>query len=277
MVVRLALSPMTSAFVTYEKSNRVVTITFDRPETRNAISTLQDCRDLSDAVQRAQDDASVSCIVLTGGGTAFSAGGNLKAMKERTGLGPLKTPDETRANYRRGVQAISRALWDCEVPMIAAINGHAIGLGLDLACLCDIRLCSETALFAASFIKVGIVPGDGGAWILPRAIGLSRAAELIFTGDTIDAASALSMGLVSEVVPLPLLMPRVNELAARITSNPAKALRLAKRLLREGQQQRLSDVLELSAAFQALAHETEDHHEALDALLEKRPPQFTGR
>jgi enoyl-CoA hydratase/carnithine racemase len=198
-------------------------------------------------------------------------------MKERTGVGPLNTPDETRANYRRGVQAISRALWDCEVPMIAAVNGHAVGLGLDLACLCDIRLCSEDALFAASFIKVGIVPGDGGAWILPRAIGLSRAAELIFTGDTIDAAAALSMGLVSGVVPLPMLMPRAQELAARIASNPAKALRLAKRLLREGQQQRLSDVLELSAAFQALAHETEDHHEALDALLQKRPPQFTGR
>jgi 2-(1,2-epoxy-1,2-dihydrophenyl)acetyl-CoA isomerase len=161
--------------------------------------------------------------------------------------------------------------------MIAAINGHAVGLGLDLACFCDIRLCSGNALFAASFIKVGIVPGDGGAWILPRAIGLSKAAELLFTGDTIDAAAALSMGLVSSVVPLSLLMSRANELAARITSNPAKALRLAKRLLREGQQQRLSDVLELSAAFQALAHETQDHHEALDALLEKRPPQFTGR
>jgi 2-(1,2-epoxy-1,2-dihydrophenyl)acetyl-CoA isomerase len=268
---------MTDAFVQYEKSNRTATITLNRPEARNAVSTHRDCSDLVDALQLAQDDASVSCIILTGTGSAFSAGGNLKAMKERTGLGPVGAPDETRTNYRRGVQRISRALWECEVPMIAAINGHAVGLGLDLACFCDIRLCSENAHFAASFIRVGIVPGDGGAWILPRAIGLSKAAELLFTGDTIDAAAALSMGLVSSVVPLSLLMHRANELAARITSNPAKALRLAKRLLREGQQQRLSDVLELSAAFQALAHETQDHHEALDALLGKRPPQFTGR
>lgn len=268
---------MSGVFTKYEKSERVATITLNRPEARNAIGTHQDCRDFVDALQRAQDDATVSCIVLTGAGTAFSAGGNLKAMKDRLGLGPLSTPDETCANYRRGVQAISRALWDCEVPMIAAINGPAVGLGLDLACFCDIRLCSDNALFAASFIKVGLVPGDGGAWILPRAIGSSRAAELIFTGDTIDAAAALLMGLVGAVVPPSLLMPRVHDLAARIASNPPKALRLAKRLLREGQQQRLSDVLELSAAFQALAHETEDHHEALDALLEKRSPQFTGR
>jgi len=163
------------------------------------------------------------------------------------------------------------------VPLIAAINGHAIGLGLDLACVCDIRICADSAKFASSFIKLGIVPGDGGAWILPRAIGLSKASELILTGDTYDAAAALAMGLVSRVVPLDRLMPEIHALAARIVANPAKTLRLAKRLLREGQQQRLSDVLELSAAFQALAHETRDHSEAVAAFFDKREPRFTGR
>lgn len=267
---------MTDAFVRYEKNARVVTLTLDRPESRNAIGTHQDCQDLVDAVHRAQDDGAVSCIVLTGAGTAFSAGGNLKAMKERTGVGPLDSPDATRGNYRRGVQKISEALWNCEIPMIAAINGHAIGLGLDLACFCDIRIGAESAKFAASFIKVGIVPGDGGAWILPRTVGLSKASELLFTGDTIDAAAALSMGLISSVVPLAILMTRAHELAMRIVVNPARALRLTKRLLREGQQQGLSGVLELSAAFQGLAHETRDHQEALDALLAKRPPQYSG-
>ena len=228
-------------------------------------------------MQRAQDDPSVSCIILTGVGTAFSAGGNLKAMKERTGIGPLSAPDETRANYKRGVQRIIEALWSCEVPMIAAVNGHAVGLGLDLACLCDIRISADGAKFASSFIKIGLVPGDGGAWILPRTVGLSRASELILTGDTVDAATALQMGLVSRVVPAERLLAEARALAARIVANPAKVLRLSKRLLREGQQQRLSDVLELSAAFQALAHETDDHAEALDAFMQKREPRFTGR
>jgi 2-(1,2-epoxy-1,2-dihydrophenyl)acetyl-CoA isomerase len=153
--------------------------------------------------------------------------------------------------------------------MVAAVNGHAIGLGLDLACLCDIRLAADSAKFASSFIKVSIVPGDGGAWILARIIGLSRASEMILTGDTIDTRTAESIGLVSRVVPGEQLLNEAHAVARRIAVNPAKALRLAKRLLREGQQQRLSDVLELSAAFQALAHETKDHEEAVAAFLEK--------
>ncbi len=267
---------MPDSFVSYSTDGPVATLTLDRPEVRNAIGTHQDCRDIVEAVARANDDASVSCIILTGRGTAFSAGGNLKAMQERNGIGPLDSPDATRSNYRRGVQSVIEALWNCEVPMIAAINGHAIGLGLDLACVCDIRIAADSAKFASSFIKIGIVPGDGGAWILPRAIGLSRASELILTGDTYDAAAAVAMGLVSKLVPLDQLLSEAQALAARIVANPAKALRLAKRLLREGQQQRLTDVLELSAAFQALAHETQDHAEALDAFFDKREPHFSG-
>jgi 2-(1,2-epoxy-1,2-dihydrophenyl)acetyl-CoA isomerase len=264
-------------FVRYAQEGRIVTLTLDRPDSRNAIGTHQDCNDLAAAFERANDDPSVSCIILTGAGASFSAGGNIKAMKERNGIGPLDAPDATRANYKRGVQRIARAMWECEVPAIAAINGHAIGLGLDLACLCDIRIAVDGAKFASSFIKLGIVPGDGGAWILPRAVGLSRAAEMIFTGDTLDAQAALHMGLVSRLVAAEQLLAVAGALAQRIVANPAKSLRLAKRLLREGQQQRLADVLELSAAFQAMAHETADHREAVDAFIEKRSPEFKGK
>jgi len=268
---------VTDSFVQYAAADRIVTLTLNRPDSRNAIGAQQDCQDVIDAVRRAEDDPGVSCIVLTGAGASFCAGGNLKGMQARSGIGRLGSPESTRANYRRGVQRMIRALWDCEVPMVAAVNGHAIGLGLDVACVCDVRLAADTAKFASSFIKIGIVPGDGGAWILARAIGLARASEMILTGDTIDARTAESFGLVSRVVPGDQLLNEAHSVARRIVTNPAKALRLAKRLLREGQQQRLSDVLELSAAFQALAHETKDHEEAVAAFLEKREPRFTGQ
>ncbi len=156
------------------------------------------------------------------------------------------------------------------------MNGHAIGLGLDLACLCDVRVCAENAKLASSFVKMGIVPGDGGAWILPRVVGYARAAEMILTGDTITAQDGLAMGLVNKVVPADQVMEQARALAERIAVNPPRSVRLAKRLLREGQHARLPDMLELSAAFQALAHETADHQEAVDAFLEKRTPVFTG-
>lgn len=268
---------MTDSFVHYAAADRIVTLTMNRPDSRNAIGGHQDCQDVIDALRRAEDDPGVSCIILTGAGASFCAGGDLKGMQKRSGIGRLATPEATRSNYRRGVQRMIRALWDCEVPMIAAVNGHAIGLGLDMACVCDVRIAADTAKFASSFIKVGIVPGDGGAWILARAIGLSRASEMILTGDTIDARTAESIGLVSRAVPGDKLLSEARAVAQRIVVNPAKALRLAKRLVREGQQQRLSDVLELSAAFQALAHETKDHDEAVEAFLEKREPRFTGQ
>jgi enoyl-CoA hydratase/carnithine racemase len=267
---------MSEEFVLYDKAGAVVTLTFNRPGRRNALATLADCEALAGAVARAAADSTVSCVILTGAGSAFCAGGDLRAL-QGDGLARMAQPVDTRANYRRGVHRAVRALWECELPLIAAVNGPAMGLGLDLACLCDIRLAAESARFASSFIKLGLVPGDGGAWILSRAVGASRAAELILTGDPIGAEEALAAGLVSRVVSDAALPEAARELAQRISANPGKTLRLSKRLLREGQQQRLDDVLELSAAFQALAHETADHAEALAAFLEKRPPRFTGR
>jgi enoyl-CoA hydratase/carnithine racemase len=268
---------MSEPFVLYEKRDRIAVLTLNRPDTRNAIGEHSDCAELVEAVERADADREISALVLTGSGKSFSAGGNLKGMRDRNGIGPLATPADTRDNYRRGVQRISLAFSKLEVTTIAAVNGHAIGLGCDIACLCDMRVASDQAKFAASFVKMGIVPGDGGAWILPRAIGYARAAEMILTGDTYSAAEAREMGLVNRVVPTEQVMQEAMALAERVAANPPRATRLAKRLLREGQHSRLPDVLELSAAFQALAHETDDHKEAVNAFLDKRTPQFTGK
>lgn len=264
------------AFATYEKSGRVATVTMNRPESRNAIATVEDCDDLAGVLRKANDDPEINAVILTGAGKSFCAGGDLKAIRERSGIGPRATPDATRANYRRGVHTIIKALAEVEVATIAAINGHAIGLGLDIGILCDMRIASASAKMASSFVKVGIIPGDGGAWILTNAIGATRAAELVLTGDTIDAEEAMRIGLVSRIAPDETLMDEARTLAARVAVNPPRTVRLAKRLLREAQHGRLSDVLELSAAFQALAHETADHKEAVDAFTEKRPPKFTG-
>lgn len=267
---------MSEPFVLTEKQGRIAIVTFNRASTRNAIGEHSDCEELISALRDADADPSISVLILTGSGSAFSAGGNIQGMRDRNGIGPLATPADTRANYRRGVQLIPRVLAELEIATIAAINGHAIGLGLDLAALCDLRVASESAKFAASFIKMGITPGDGGAWVLQRVLGYSRAAELILTGDTITAAEAAAIGLVNKIVPAEDVMREARALADRIAVNPPRSVRLSKRLLREAQHARLSDILELSAAFQALAHETADHKEAVNAFVEKRSPVFTG-
>jgi 2-(1,2-epoxy-1,2-dihydrophenyl)acetyl-CoA isomerase len=264
-------------FLRYEQSGRIVSITLDRPEERNAISSHAACDELVAAVARASADPGVSCLILTGAGSAFCSGANLKKMLDRDGITRADTPAATRANYKRGIQRIPLALWDCEVPTIAAVNGPAMGAGCDLACMCDIRIASEQAQFAESFLRLGLVPGDGGAWYLPRIVGLSKAAELTYTAATIDAHEALAIGLVSRVVPHAELMPAALALATRIAAQPPQALRLSKRLLRESQHARLPELLELSAALQALVHESADHTEAVQAVREKRSPIFTGK
>ena len=255
-------------FLKYEQRGAVVTLTMDNPDKRNALSGQYQAPDFEDACARINADMEVRCVILTGAGRAFSAGGDIFAMRDRTGLS-AGTPAEIRRNYRNGIQRIPRAFYYLEVPTIAAVNGPAIGAGCDLATMCDIRIASEHAKFAESFVKLGIIPGDGGAWFLPRAVGMSKALEMAFTGDTIDAQEALSCGLVSKVVPADDLMTAANELADRIAVNPGHALRMTKRLMRESAGASLDTVLEMSAAFQALAHNTEEHMAAVTAAAAK--------
>jgi len=214
-------------------------------------------------------------VVLTGAGRAFSAGGDVKAMKAREGaFGGSGV--QIRDGYRRNIHRVVRSIYGLEVPSIAAINGAAIGLGMDVACMADIRIAADTAKMGVTFLKLGLIPGDGGAWLLPRTIGMSRAAEMLFTGDVIDAKTAAEWGLVSRVVPAADLMVEAVALAERIAQQPPHALRLAKTLLKQGQNASYDTLMEMSAAAQAISHLTEDHMEGVDAILEKRAPVFKG-
>ena len=268
---------MSTPFTTYATDGRVATVTLNRPDTRNAIADRADCEDLVAALRRADADPAISVLILAAEGEGFCSGGDLRGIRERNGIGPLATPADTRDNYKRGVAQIALAFAEIEVATIAAVQGHAVGLGCDLAAFCDLRIAADDAQFASSFVKVGITPGDGGAWILQRVVGYPRAAEMILTGERVGAAEAFAMGLVNAVVSRAALMDEARKLAARIAANPPRAVRLSKRLLREAQTATLAQTLELSAAFQALAHETADHKEAVDAFVEKRRPSFTGR
>jgi enoyl-CoA hydratase/carnithine racemase len=264
-----------SSLVIFENENGIVTLTLNNPALRNPISDSDMVDALVEAVTRADADPAVRVLILTGAGSAFSSGGNLKTMRPGHGLID-EQPVRTRANYKRGIQRIPLTFDSIEVPVIAAVNGPAIGAGCDLACMCDIRIAAESATFAESFVKIGIIPGDGGAWLLPRTVGFSKACEMAFTGDAITAAEALACGLVSRVVPDAELLGAAKMLAKRIAVNPPHAVRMTKRLLREGRHVRLGTLLEMSAAMQSLAHTTADHREAVSAMIEKRPPVFTG-
>jgi len=253
----------------------VETWTINLPEIRNPISGTDMIDALVAAADAANRDDGLRAVILTGAGKAFSSGGNVKDMAEGTGLFG-HAPHRQRTAYRDGIQRIPRALHQCEVPLIAAVNGPAVGAGCDLALMCDLRIASTEAFFAESFVKLGIVPGDGGAYFLPRAVGYARAAEMALTGDRVDAATALEWGLVSRVVAPDRLLAEAASLARRVAANPSHSVRMAKKLLRESEGRNLDSVLELSAAMQAIAHQTNDHHEAVAAMLERRDPEFTG-
>ena len=254
----------------------IATLTLDRPDSMNPIGHDGDGAEVEAVCNAINADMAIRAAILTGAGKAFSAGGDIKAMRDRTGNfggNPVAVADGYRDNIHRAL----RALHGLRVPLIAAVNGPAIGLGCDIACLADIRIASDRAKFGVTFLKLGIIPGDGGAWILPRVIGESRAAELFYTGDVIGAEQACEWGLVGRVVPHETLMEEARALAARIAAMPPLALRQAKNLLRQGRSVTYDTALELAANTQALMHHTEDHAEGVAALLEKRAPEFKGR
>jgi 2-(1,2-epoxy-1,2-dihydrophenyl)acetyl-CoA isomerase len=259
-----------------ERQDGVLIWTLDREARLNALPDLTDGEEFAAACAGADADPSVRCVVLTGAGRAFSAGGDLTAMRDRRDLFE-GSPAEIRERYRRVVHRIVRSLYDLAVPLVSAVNGPAMGLGCGIAATADIRIASERASFGVPFLKLGIIPGDGGAWRLPRDVGYARAAEMLFTGRSIDAETAERWGLVNRVVPHDRLMDETLAVASQIAAQPPQALRMAKALMRQGRDQTFEQILELSAAMQALAHHTDDHREGVAAVLEKRPADFTGR
>ncbi|WP_292080427.1 MULTISPECIES: crotonase/enoyl-CoA hydratase family protein [Brevundimonas] len=262
--------------ITEEKRGAILIWTLDREARLNALPDLGDGDEVAAACERVNADPSIRCVVLTGAGRAFSAGGDLTAMRDRRDLFE-GSGAAIRERYRRVVHRIVRSLYGLEVPLIAAVNGPAMGLGCDIAGLGDIRIASERASFGVPFLKLGIIPGDGGSWLLPRNIGYARAAELLFTARSIEAATAAEWGLVNRVVAHDDLVTEALAVAAQVAAQPPQALRMAKTLLRQGRDTTFDQMLEMSAAMQALAHLTEDHQEGVAAVLEKRPGDFTGR
>ena len=260
-------------FLKIQRDGAIQILTMSQPETRNALTGNTAVDELVEACSAIRLDTSIRVVVLTAEGPVFSSGGNVKDMLRFQNQKLL--PETIREEYRNGIQRLPRALYNLDVPVICAINGPAIVAGLDLTCMCDIRIASEKATFAESFVKVGIVPGDGGAWLLPRAVGMSKAAEMAFTGDSLSAQEALACGLVSRVVAPEKLMEEALNLANKIAANPGGVLRMTKRLLREGERSTLDSLLEISAGYQAIAHMTTDHHEAVNAFIDKRPPKFS--
>jgi len=263
------------SLLTLEKRGHVAILTLNRPDSMNALGAPGDGDQVQAVCEQVNADREIRCVVLTGAGRAFSAGGDVKAMKAREGAfgGSGVT---IRDGYRGNIHKIVRSIYGLEVPSIAAVNGAAIGLGCDVACMTDIRIAADTARFGVTFLKLGLIPGDGGAWLLPRTIGMSRAAEMLFTGDVIDAQTAVAWGLVSRAVPAETLLDEALALAGRIAAQPPHALRLAKSLLRQGQSASYDTIMEMSAAAQAISHLTEDHMEGVDAILEKREAVFKG-
>jgi len=271
--INVALPKLKDAAISLE--NRVATLILQRDDVRNALTGTSLVDDIVNTVNWVNCEPDVSVLIITGDGTAFSSGGNVKAMRDQSDMfngAPIKIQEQ----YRHGIQQMPLALHTAEIPVIAAVNGAAIGAGFDLACMCDIRIASTRAQVSEAFINLGITPGDGGAWFMQRLIGYQKAAELTFTGRLITAEEGLRLGLFLEVVEPDALMPRVRELALHIAAKPPLTLRLTKRLMKLAQRSDLADFLDLCACFQSLSHHTSDHLEAVSAFLEKRQAHFTG-
>lgn len=251
----------TPTHVRYAATGPVATITLDRSEARNAYSDAM-CEQLVAALDAADRDPAIRCAILTGAGKAFHAGGDVKAMKERSGMF-AGDPAELRMRYLQGIQAVPRRIAEFAKPLLAAINGPAIGAGLDLACMCDLRLAAQGAQLGSTFVKVGLVPGDGGAFFLARTVGFPRALEMMLTGRVLDADEALRIGLVHEVVPADRLLAVAGERAQALAALPPAAVQLTKRAAYRSWQCDQATALELAATYQGIAQNQPDHLRAL--------------
>ena len=257
----------------YDVKDGIATLTLNRPERLNALGdTLRE--DLHDAVMRASEDDQVRVMIVTGAGKGFCSGGDVKAMNERKTQGGERPLAEKVAPGR---DRTVLALRDTPKPVIAAVNGAAAGAGMNLALACDIRLASTAAKFAQAFVRRGLHPDWGGTYFLPRVVGVAKAAELIWTGEIIEATEALRLGIVSAVHAPEDLMPAAHALAAKIAAGPPVAIRLAKRAIYHNLECDLRQALEFETFAQNICFETEDAREGIRAFVDKRAPSFQGR
>ena len=265
--------------ILYDKTDGVATITLNRPERMNAFTDVM-IREWAAALEDARIDRGVRAVIVTGAGRGFCAGADLRGgsgVAENAQAAAPATAAARRNWLRDGVHAVPRAVQLLDKPYIAAVNGAAVGAGMDMASMADIRIASEQAKFAMSYAKIGLVPGDGGCYFLPRIVGLARALDLIWTGRLFDAQEALAMGYVSAVVPGVQLMDHTREYALKLARGPAVAIQQSKRLVYRSLDLDADAALDLAQQAMFICQNTEDARECPRAFIEKREPEFKGR
>lgn len=260
------------AFLQTSRDGAVLTVTMSQPETRNALTGNTAIEEIVQACADIAADRSVRAVILTGEGPVFSSGGNVKSMQRY--FQEQLTPEAIREEYRNGIQRVPKALYHLDVPVIAAVNGPAIGAGMDLTCMCDIRIASDRASFAESFVKVGIVPGDGGAWLLTRLVGPARALELLLTGRVLSGAEAAEWGLVNRAIDGDDLEAETYDLAERLATGPQLAQRLIKQAVYAAERTTFEAHCDMISSYMAIAQAHGDFAGAVDSLIDKRQPTF---
>ncbi len=259
--------------IIYTKEEGIATITFDRDNRMNSFSP-----EMTDSIVRAVEDTAkddnVRVLIITGKGRAFCTGADVKAMAQRF---DQQDEDKKDMDFRSGNIRFPLLFRRLEKPIIASINGVAVGGGLDFACCCDIRIASDRARFAEVFIRRGLIPALGGIFFLPRLVGIDKACELIWTGDMIDAKEAERIGLVTKVVPHDELEIATLELAEKLAKGPPLAIQKAKRAIYESLMMDLESSLDYTGALARELQDTEDHKEGARAFMEKREPLFKGK
>jgi len=255
----------------YSVADHVATILLNRPHRKNAF-TMEMIDAWADALRQAEDDPQVRAVVVTGAGGAFCSGVDLTVLGDQE-----PTPLGQKEMLTRRIHKVAFAVEALTKPYLAAVDGPAVGAGMDMALMCDMRFAADTARFCEGYIRVGLVPGDGGCYYLPRIVGAATALRLLWTGDFVEAEEALAIGLVSAVHPAAGLLPAVREFAGRLAAQPPVAVQLIKRAVREGERHDLRTALDLISSHMAVVTSTRDSREAMAAFTERRPGVYEGR
>lgn len=259
-------------FIQVEKKNHALWLYLNRPDASNAF-TVEMIDELVGMLQYADLDSNIRCIVLSGRGKHFCAGGDVKNMLAKKEMFAGES-NELRERYKRGIQKIPMAFSQLSTPVIAMVNGAAIGAGLDIACMSDIRIASEFAKFGETFTKLGLIPGDGGTYFLQRIVGFAKAMEMTLTADVYTAQDGKEMGLFNEVVPVEKLQETVEKYVDKICANAPIATQMAKRAIIHAEKGDLQGNLDLLAAYQGITQRTSDHFDALTSIKNKTDVDF---
>jgi len=260
------------AIILEQRHEGIAVLAMNRPDRLNALNN-ELASALNDALGRIAKDPNVNVVVITGAGRAFCAGGDLGALGKGRQTGATH---ELEPLLRAGMQMVLK-MRTMPQPVIAAVNGAAAGAGMNIALAADIRIAAEEATFGQSFAKVGLFPDYGGTYFLPQLVGPAKAAELFYTGDMIDAKTALALGLVNQVVPAAQLEAAVKTLAQKIAQGPSLPIRAVKKALFASQEKELAQALDSEVREQVRCYLSDDCNEGMRAFFEKRPPKFQGK